>query len=268
MSVGLLDRQRKTLQAYAAAFDVAIYSADTKDYSAALGVQHRPAPWLPGGFGLRHFVYYIWLVLQAARMRGVLKVVGSNIPTLPLVRWIARRPMAVTLQYDYAGLAGQTEGQGTPRAGLARLMQWLALWRADQVFVTTPTLERLAQQAYHKPTRLMPNWVDLDQISALPARPRSPSVILYAGRLHRIKGLDVLLEGVRQDPGPAPAGAAGHLRFGRRAQPAGGARGPDAGRAGGICRTAVELGNFGADAVGGHFCAADRHHGRPPESFD
>jgi glycosyltransferase involved in cell wall biosynthesis len=193
-ATGLFERHARLLQEYAQHFQVVVYSSDEMDWSTALGVEHRAVPWLPRQFGLRHAIYYLWLVHQAPHMRGVIKVVGSNIPTLPLVKRLSGCPMVVTYQYDYAGFAALINGPGSWQAWLARRMQALALRPADQVFVTTPTLEAKAQRLGAKATLLVPNWVDFRQIDADQQAVRDPSRILFAGRLHPTKGLHVLLK--------------------------------------------------------------------------
>jgi glycosyltransferase involved in cell wall biosynthesis len=190
-SVGLLDRQRRVLQAYCAEFDVVIYSADTTNYSEILGVEHRPVPWLPRVPGLRHLVFYLWLVLQAPKMHGLIKVVGSNIPTLPLVKRLAHRPMLVGYSYDYAN---QTQmGTRNPIQWLlAPLMERLALAPADLVLVSAEWLGQKVRTVYHKPTLLLPNWVDTPDFGEAPEQ-RDHWLVVFAGRLHWTKGVNLLI---------------------------------------------------------------------------
>ena len=197
-SVGLLDRHRRLLQEYAKTFEVVVYSSDTTDYSAELGVAHKPVPWLPQGFGWRHLVFYLWLVWQAPRMKGVIKVFGSNIPTLPLVRWLSGRPMMVTYEWDYSRGTRLNEKTGL-KHWLAPVLERLALATADLVLVTTEWLGDKVRNVYHKRTVLLPNWVDLRQVETQDgATARSDCIVLYAGRLHWIKGVDVLVEAFAQ----------------------------------------------------------------------
>lgn len=196
---GLLGRYHQTLEWYAAAFDyVTVYSSDTTDYGESLGVVHRHPPWLPAAFGLRHMGYYLWLVSEAGRMGGVLKVVGSNIPTLALVRLLAGRRMAVTYQFNYAGLAAREHGGASAWALVARLMEAAAILSADLVEATTPNLAQRVRTVYHRPTVVIPNWLDLEACRATASDERDLDLVVYAGRLHRIKGVDVLLEAMAQ----------------------------------------------------------------------
>jgi glycosyltransferase involved in cell wall biosynthesis len=190
---GLLGRHRRLLQEYLREFDVVVYSSDEADYSAELGVRHVPVPWLPRRFGWRHLAFFLWLVWKAPHMRGVIKVFGSNIPTLPLVRLLSRRPMMVTYQFDYAGLAKISNPDKDFKAMVSQWMERLALTSADLVLVTTSALQCKIESVYRKATFLSPNWVDAAECQEAAGQARDPDLILYAGRLHPIKGVDVLI---------------------------------------------------------------------------
>jgi len=193
-STGLLERHARLVQEYAKTFDVVIYSSDSIDYSSELGVTHKPVPWLPAMFGWRHLVYYLWLVWQAPRMRGVIKVFGSNIPTLFLVRVFSGCPMMVTYQLNYAEAMRGSERNLIKRL-LGPLLERLALSPADLVLVTAEWLGTKVRTVYRKPTLLLPNWVDLSKLDTEePHTERSKYLILYAGRLHWLKGVNILIE--------------------------------------------------------------------------
>jgi len=187
-SVGLLERHRRLLRAYAEAFEVHVYSGDAEDYTARLGVTHHPARRLPRRFFWHHLGYALWLVRRASEMKGVIKVFGSNIPTLSLVRSLSGLPMMVTYQWDYARQTGLNEG-ATWKGRLAPLLERLAVRPADLVLVTAPWLEERIRRSYARPTVLLANWVDLEGIAALrEAEAREESLVLFAGRLHWSKG--------------------------------------------------------------------------------
>jgi glycosyltransferase involved in cell wall biosynthesis len=188
---GLFERHCKLVREYAKTFDVVVYSNDVHDFAPELGVAHRFWRGMPRAFGWNHLVYYLWLVAQARQMRGVIKVLGSNIPTLPLVRWLSGAPMLVTYQWDYAAQTRKNE-RGI-KHWLAPLLEWLALAPADLVLVTVPWLEAKVQRVYHKKTILLPNWVDLSATRNALELARCNGMILYAGRLHPSKGVDVLI---------------------------------------------------------------------------
>ena len=189
---GLLDRHRRLLHAYSEAFDVTVYSCDERNYSSILGVRHVPVPLLPKTFFLRHAVYYVWLAIVARRMHGVTKVFGSNIPTLGAVRRLSGAPMMVTFQWDYASQTRMNERRGI-RFWLAPLLERLAVRPADLVLVTAPWLEDIVRARYGKPMVLLPNWADVPGLCA-PAGSLADGPVVFAGRLHSSKGVDVLLK--------------------------------------------------------------------------
>jgi glycosyltransferase involved in cell wall biosynthesis len=186
------------LDNYSEAFHIVLYTSDSKDYSGRLPVEHYSVPWLPQVFGLRHLLYFFWLVWQAPRMKGVIKVFGSNIPTLFLVKLISRCPMMVTYQFSYSELATKTWGSRNMIALFSSFFERLALQASDLVLVTTKALETRVQQVYRKPTVLLPNWVDFKKRCQPLEEERDPGLVLYAGRLHRIKGVDVLNDAFAQ----------------------------------------------------------------------
>jgi glycosyltransferase involved in cell wall biosynthesis len=186
----LLDRHRRLLQAYAQELEVAVYSPDTADFSAELGLPHIRPAWLPHWPGLRHVGYYLWLVWQAPRMRGVLKVFGCTLATLGLVKLLSRRPVLVTYEWDYAEQTKLSE-RNPLRRWLAPVLERLGIGPADLVATTAAWLQDRIRRKYHKPTVVVPEWVDLDLASVVP--PRDSATIVFAGRLHWSKGVDVLL---------------------------------------------------------------------------
>jgi glycosyltransferase involved in cell wall biosynthesis len=192
---GVLQRYARVVHEYTQTFDVSIYSMDTEDFSTTLGARHVPMPWLPRPTGLRHLAFWLWLIVRAPGMRGVLKAIGSNTPTLYAVKLLAGAPLLVTFQFDYADNAGREYGRQSMRARVARLLEWAALTPADLIAVTTPALGARIRSRYGRDSVLLPNWVDLPDLDpdCAPPEHREP-IILYAGRLHFAKGLNVLLD--------------------------------------------------------------------------
>lgn len=190
---GHFGRTRRLVQEYARAFDVVVFSCDAVDFSSELGVEHRPVPWLPRAFGWRHLVFWLWLLRNASDMRGVVKVIGSNIPVLMLVKRLSRSPVVVTYEWDYARQTRMNEKHGL-KYWLAPTLERYALRSADLVFVTNQWLEDKVRRAHTKRTLLVPNWVDSSFVAGIPDEPRSEGVIIFVGRLHWSKGVDVLID--------------------------------------------------------------------------
>jgi glycosyltransferase involved in cell wall biosynthesis len=193
-SAGLLKRHIFLIREYSKVFDVVIYSNDTQNYSERLGIIHKYPKWLPKSFGFKHFFYYLWLVLKALQMKGFIKVFGSNIPTLPLVKIISRQKMMVTYQWDYEKGTLKNYSKGL-KSWLPPLLEKLAIKPADIVLVTTPWLKEKIEKVYHKKTVLLPNWVDFSKIENKKDNNHlNNKTIIYAGRLHWSKGIDILID--------------------------------------------------------------------------
>lgn len=191
---GQLYRHKRLLSEYCRLFHVVAYSCDDYDYSEILEVEHHPIRWLPKLFGFRHLIFFLYLIWKAPFMRGVIKVFGSNVPVLPLVKILSNCPIMVTFQYDNSTLMEQTYGKMAIITILSKLMDYLSLKSADLVLVTTSLLELKVKHSYKKPTVLLPNWVDVRAcIDVLQNNLRQSRKIIFAGRLNKIKGVDVLI---------------------------------------------------------------------------
>lgn len=193
-SSGLLDRHIYLLKEYSRYFDVTLFSCDDKNYSKEIGVLHKIPFWLPKGFGYRHFLFYLWLVFKAPQMKGFIKVFGSNIPTLPLVKLFSKQKMMVTYQWDYEKQTLKNYKKGL-KSWLPPILEKLAIMSADIVLVTTKWLKEKIENNYYKKTIFLPNWVDFNKIKITGDSNRlNNKTIIYAGRLHWSKGVDILLD--------------------------------------------------------------------------
>jgi glycosyltransferase involved in cell wall biosynthesis len=92
------------------------------------------------------------------------------------------------------------------RRWLAPWIERLGVWPADLVVTATDALRQKIQREYHRPTVIVPEWVDVDLGADAPTR--DSTTIVYAGRLHWLKGVDVLLAAFAQ---VAPRHPAAHL---------------------------------------------------------
>ncbi len=194
---GLLERHALLMREYARHFEVDVFTSDSADFSKSIGVRHHYMKHAPASFGAHHLAYYSWLVAQTRQMGDVVKVFGSNIPSLPVLRALSGKPMMVTYQYDYAEQTRQNERSGL-KYHLAPLAERASLRGADLVLVTTARLQRKVERMGGLRTLLLPNWVQLPLPEEFGAGPRQPLSVMYAGRLHWSKGLAVLLEAFQE----------------------------------------------------------------------
>jgi glycosyltransferase involved in cell wall biosynthesis len=193
---GLLYREKKLFQEYSKYFDVFVYSSDSADYSKELGIVHVHNPRIPKSFGWHHLVYYLWLIWKSPKMKGIIKVFGSNIPTLPIVKLFSGNKLVVTYEWDYANTTRQNENSGL-KHWLPPILERMGMLSADLIMVTTESLQDYVHQMYAKPTVLLPNWVDRSEIQGK-GYVRDKDLILFAGRLVWSKGVDVLLDAFRK----------------------------------------------------------------------
>jgi glycosyltransferase involved in cell wall biosynthesis len=184
------------LRPYAAAFDEVRYFSYqretldqfTRDAGLAARVRVIPGaaghPWLSTALaGLRH-----GRKLAECSVLRVFHLTGA-IPAL-----VARRrsgvPFATTYGFHYDRLA-----RTAARAWGHRMLERLALARADAVIVTTPELAAYVADRVRSPcvVHLLPNGVDTCRF--LPrARPASPEpVVLYVGRFSKEKNLSLVI---------------------------------------------------------------------------
>ena len=197
---GFLRRQIALINEYGKYFQVEYYTSDVTDYSSLLTVKHHPLPIKFDIFGLRHLMFWVFLVIKAPAMNAPIRTFGVEIPTLPLVRILARHKVIVGYEWDYAS---------TTRAYYSGIKRWFANFiqacgfrGADLVICTTDRLRGIAEKNYHKKAVVIPNFVDFNVFNK---SPQKDDQIVYAGRLHWSKGLEFLLsafkEIVRDFPG-------------------------------------------------------------------
>ena len=185
---GFAGRQVSLIREYAKYFDVEYYTSDVKDYSELLQVKHRPLPIRLDVPGLRHLLFWLYLVVRAPFMSGPIRTFGVEIPTLPIIRMLSRQKVIAGFQWDYASTT-RTNYKGIKR-WLANSIQGLGFAGADLVVCTADRLKAIAENKYGKKAAVIPNFVDF---SLFKKSAQKDDFIFYAGRLHWAKGIDVLL---------------------------------------------------------------------------
>jgi glycosyltransferase involved in cell wall biosynthesis len=197
---GFLVRQTALIKEYARYFDVDYYTSDVHDYSSLLGVRHHPLPIKLSTYGLRHLLFWIFLVVKAPFMGAPIRTFGVEIPTLPLVRKLSRQKVIAGFQWDYAS---QTRANyAGVKKWFANYLQWSGFRGADLVICTMDWLKEIAESKYRKSAVVLPNFIDSRVFHKIEDK---EDYIVYAGRLHWSKGIEFLLaafkEVVRVFPG-------------------------------------------------------------------
>lgn len=189
LRLGMGSSTRALIDGFAPEYEVHYYTADAEDHSAALNVHHHPlglSPRWPKP--LRWIVYNLRLIGAASRMKGPVRSLGPNLPALPYLRRRGCAPLIIDFGYDWAETT-RRHYSGWKRR-LARPVQRRSLAAADLVVATTSELARAARAAGARRVIRIPNYVDPSVFH--PREPRRP-VVLYAGRLHWAKGVEILV---------------------------------------------------------------------------
>jgi glycosyltransferase involved in cell wall biosynthesis len=78
---------------------------------------------------------------------------------------------------------------------LLLVIERIAFRKASTVWVTSPNLMPKAKSFGAKKVRVIPNWVDFNEVEGIrvPKKRSTGSRILFAGRLHRVKQVDLLI---------------------------------------------------------------------------
>jgi glycosyltransferase involved in cell wall biosynthesis len=185
---GFFNRQKKLLEEYAKYFDLEYYTSDVSDYSARLGIKHRPLPLSINVYGLRHVLFWLYLVWRAPSMRAPIRVFGVATPTLPLVKRLSGQKLIAGFQWDYARVT-KANYTGAKR-WLADTLQVAGLKSADVVICTTERLKDIVVREYRRAAEVIPNFVDTDVFHEAHEK---EDYVLYAGRLHWAKGIEYLI---------------------------------------------------------------------------
>jgi len=185
---GFFNRQKRLIAEYSTYFDVEYYTSDINDYSSELDVEHHPLPLKINIYGVRHLLFWLYLIWRAWHMEAPIRVFGVAIPILPLIKLLSGQKLIVGFQWDYASVT---------KANYSGLKRWLAgtlqaagLKSADLVICTTEQLKEIVEKKYKKPVEIVPNFVDTELFQR---EPKKGNFVLYAGRLHWAKGIDYLI---------------------------------------------------------------------------
>jgi glycosyltransferase involved in cell wall biosynthesis len=186
---GLLGRQLLLINEYAKRFTIDYYSSDTESYSDILNnEQHRFPKVSLKKYGLRHLVFYLYLILCARKMSGIIRVLGPALPVLPIIKILSRSFIIISFNYDWAK-TNQLNYSGLKKI-LSYWIQTVSLRSADLVVCTTKELQNSISEVFDKKTIIVPNFVDL---SIFKPSEKISNMIIYAGRLHWSKGVKNLI---------------------------------------------------------------------------
>ena len=192
-NVGLFDRQKKYYRYMNQFFDVAIFSADVKDYSEDIGIRHYHPALQSNQFGYRHLNYYLFLCLHARRLRGISRVFGVSIPFLKFIK--RRSKSKIVLSYHNNWAEGiKKDYPNIINSFVPAYIQKSALQSADVLLLTHEWLKDHLPADVTKQIYVNPNFVDPEIFYP----EKKEKIILFAGRIHDSKGIFELLQAFSQ----------------------------------------------------------------------
>jgi glycosyltransferase involved in cell wall biosynthesis len=134
-------------------------------------------------FGYRHLIFYVYLIYSSFSWSGksVIRVFGVTIPILKYLKYICKKNLIISYQYDWAE---QTRANyKNIKHFLSRTIEKSALYSADYIFCTMPWLDEKLNKYYKIPSykhEVIPNFVNLKYFYP----EKKENIIIYAGRLH------------------------------------------------------------------------------------
>ena len=193
---GLWERQYFTIENYTKEFEVYYYTSDSKSFQKIMPKNsfHKIANYASSIYGLRHILFYIYLLQEAFKWRKldcVIRVFGVNIPVLPLIKLISSKKIVSSFQYDWAKQTKKNYGILAVKKLLASLIQYHSLKYSDIIIATMPWLKQKVKRDFPtKKVYVIPNYVNTDIFTPTTKK----NQIVFAGRLHWSKGVDILIE--------------------------------------------------------------------------
>ena len=141
---------------------------------------------------------FIWLLRNRAEIYLVLSE-NVDSPTPFLFSWLFKIPYYVHYHYDVATQVSKINKQvfeGT----LLLFLEKLCFKRATCIWVTAKSLSEKAKLYGAKKVTFIPNWVDFNVAprDLLEESAKSSARILFVGRLHPVKRVDLLLKAFAQ----------------------------------------------------------------------
>jgi glycosyltransferase involved in cell wall biosynthesis len=185
---------------------VVLLTQDTENFTKLLtGIEHVPCAFSQSKSVrqiLSRFKYLRWIyfffysflwILKHRKMVKLLVAINIDSPA-PLLSLLFGIPCVVYYHYDTALQVRYINKR--PIIGTILLfLERFAFKRAIVVWITSPSLMAKAKMFGAKRVRIIPNWIDIKEIEAIQTSRKKSVVlrILFVGRLHRVKQIDLLI---------------------------------------------------------------------------
>jgi glycosyltransferase involved in cell wall biosynthesis len=186
---------------------IALLTQDSKDFTHYFdGITHVPCvysrsrclTWILSRIIYARWIYFLscsflWMLKHRTKIRLLISInVDSSAPFFSM---LFRVPCIVYYHYDTAFQVKYINRRPIIGSFLS-VVERFAFRNATVVWVTSPSLIAKAKMLGSKRVELVPNWVDIKEIEAIQALKEklTGSRILFAGRLHLVKQVDLLLK--------------------------------------------------------------------------
>lgn len=195
---GIWPRQYFSLKCYAEGFKVYYYTCDGSNMQKLMpnDVNHLRPIISPRIYGVMHLIYYIFLIYSSVKWRFkkniVIRVIGVNIPIVPVMKFLSGKKIVMSYQFDWA--TGVQKDYSGIKTLLSNSVQRLAINSADHLICTMRWLANIAITRYSfdaKQITIIPNYVDMGLFKPKGIKKQQ---IVFAGRLHWSKGVNYLIE--------------------------------------------------------------------------
>ncbi len=193
---GLWYRQKFTLGQLAQKFQVRYFTSDSITFQSEMpeGVTHCFSPFKMSIYGIRHILYYLFLILSSVQWRGspgVLHLIGVNIPFIGLIKGLSGLRLVTSFHYNWAATTRMNYHFMQPKSLFSKYIQRSVLKNSNTVICTTLRLKKIAEEEYIcQKTIVLPNYVNTDMFFS--SKPKHPWIV-FVGRLHWSKGVDTLI---------------------------------------------------------------------------
>jgi glycosyltransferase involved in cell wall biosynthesis len=195
------------LRIYEDMCDVFLFTGDTRKFELAPTIKHVPSAFFQR-FGLWHLSYAVLSTFKVARrLKGNSLVRGfcAACPGAILAAKIKKKPSIVFYEYNWAHQVTYVN-KGRVLGTVARLIEDYVIKNTDVVVTRTESLEKELHQRGAKRVAIIPLTFDEDvfrpglDVTELKKRfgVRDEKILMFIGRLHPVKRLDLLLKAVQQ----------------------------------------------------------------------
>lgn len=187
--------------------DVFLFTGDTKKFELAPSVEHIPSAFFQR-FGLWHLSYAVVSAFKIARrLKGNSVVSGFSAacPGAILAARIKGKPSLVCYEYNWAYQVTHIN-KGRVLGAVARVIEDYVIRNANIVVTRNEALEKELRQRGARRVEIVPLSFDEDifrpglDVTDLKRRYgiRNEKILMFIGRLHPVKRLDLLLKAVEQ----------------------------------------------------------------------